>query len=154
MVAQSKLITKKDNLKKILVVGDGGVGKTCLVNACFPHDGFDKKRKPTFGIDVNKKNNYVICDLPGYETCGNTCNNLDNINLCIIVYDVTRETSYKNIEKWKKKVIDKCGADKFVIIGNKVDLENKRKINDDNTINISIKNKINLLRLFQEIDVI
>ena len=55
MVAQSKLITKKDNLKKILVVGDGGVGKTCLINRCFKYDYFESKYKPTFGIDVHKK---------------------------------------------------------------------------------------------------
>jgi len=154
MVAQSKLITKKDNLKKILVVGDGGVGKTCLINRCFKYDYFESKYKPTFGIDVHKKNNYVICDFPGQEQFSQNCYDLSDINLCIIVYDVTNKISYKNIEKWKKKVLSECGADKFIIVGNKVDLENQRTIKDDNTINISIKRKINLLRLLQEIDVI
>ena len=148
-----KTVKSDKKTKKILVVGDGGVGKTSLVNACFKYDCSEKIFKPIFGIDVHKKNNYVICDLPGYETYGNTCHNLDNINLCIIMYDVTRETSYKNIEKWKKKVIDECGANKYIIIGNKTDLDEK-KIDDKSSINISIKKRHNILRVLQELDII
>lgn len=151
MTSQTKPASKI--VKKILIVGDGGVGKTSLVDACFKYDCSEKTFKSIFGIDIHKKNSYVICDLPGYETYGNTCRNLDNINLCIIMYDVTRETSYKNIEQWKKKVIDKCGADKFIIIGNKIDL-NGPKISDEHSINISIKQELNILRVLQEIDCI
>ena len=78
---------------------------------------------------------------------------VSNINLCIIVYDVTNKLSYKNVERWRKKVMDECGADKFIIVGNKID-HNDRKINDENTINVSIKRRHNILRLLQEIDCI
>ena len=152
-MSHSKSITTESNksLKKILVVGDGGVGKTCLINTCFKYDDFEKKYKPTFGIDVHKKNNYIICDFPGQELSSQNCRDLGNINLCIIMYDVTNKLSYKNVNQWKKKVLDECGSDKFIIIGNKIDHKD-RKINDESTINISIKRRHNILRLLQEID--
>ena len=154
-MSHSKSITTESNksLKKILVVGDGGVGKTCLINTCFKYDDFEKKYKPTFGIDVHKKNNYIICDFPGQEVFSQNCQDLGNINLCIIMYDVTNKLSYKNVNQWKKKVLDECGAEKFIIIGNKID-HNDQKINDENTINISIKQELNILRVLQEIDCI
>lgn len=54
------------------------------------------------------------------------------------MYDVTNKISYKNIQFWKLKVQNLCGNIPSIIVGNKIDSDYKRII-DNNTINISTK---------------
>lgn len=46
----------------------------------------------------------------------------------IVVFDVTNEETFNNLEFWITKLKDLSGNVPFIIIGNKVDLENKRKV--------------------------
>ena len=48
---------------------------------------------------------------------------------CFIVYDITNEISFDNIEKWYELIQNETGKDiPVIIIGNKCDLENERKV--------------------------
>ena len=51
---------------------------------------------------------------------------------CFIVYDITSETSFENVEKWYEQAIAETG-DKIsiIIVGNKCDLENERKVSKE-----------------------
>ena len=49
------------------------------------------------------------------------------------MYDVTNKISYKNIQFWKLKVQNLCGNIPSIIVGNKIDSDYKRII-DNNTI--------------------
>ena len=52
-------------------------------------------------------------------------------NGCLLVYDVTNEKSFEQIEQWRDEVfhrIDKAEYFPLVVVGNKIDLGDKRKI--------------------------
>ena len=137
------------NQIKILVVGDAGVGKTNFINSYF-NNQFEQRYIPTEGIVINNFVKYIIYDYAGQEKSGLSNIDLSNIDLCIIMYDVTNKLSYINIEFWMKNVIKLCGNIQFLQIGNKIDNIN-RKVTV-NSINISAKTNKNVESLFETID--
>ena len=53
---------------------------------------------------------------------------------CALVYDITDEKSFRDLDEWKKRFLTNCGmknpdAFPFVVIGNKLDLEQNRQVN-------------------------
>ena len=53
-------------------------------------------------------------------------------HIILFVDDITRNESFDNIPKWFSNVLDiKSNEAVFVLIGNKIDLENKRKVSYD-----------------------
>jgi len=76
---------------------------------------------------------------------------LPNIDLHIIMYDLTNKTSFKKVQFWKEKVEKLQSNIPVLIVGNKIDSENC-KIIDSNSIKISVKNKINIDKLLEFID--
>ena len=137
------------NQIKILVVGDAGVGKTNFINSYF-NNQFEQRYIPTKGIVINNFVKYIIYDYAGQEKSGLSNIDLNNIDLCIIMYDVTNKLSYNNIDFWMKNVIKLCGNIQILQVGNKIDNIN-RKITV-NTINISAKTNKNIELLFETID--
>jgi small GTP-binding protein len=137
------------NQIKILVVGDAGVGKTNFINSYF-NNQFEQRYIPTEGIVINNFVKYIIYDYAGQEKSGLSNIDLSNIDLCIIMYDVTNKLSYNNIEFWMKNIIKLCGNIQILQVGNKIDNIN-RKITV-NTINISAKTNKNVESLFETID--
>ena len=52
---------------------------------------------------------------------------------CILVYDITDENSFKEIDSWRRKFINQANIDNpkrypFLLLGNKTDLDDKRKV--------------------------
>jgi len=135
--------------KKILIVGDGGVGKTSLINY-YLNNTFEQKYISTSNINILQNDEYIFYDFPGQEKYSSHDINLSDIDICIIMYDVTNKISYKNIQFWKLKVQNLCGNIPTIIVGNKIDSDYKSII-DNNTINISTKNNVhNLFEIIQQ----
>ena len=122
---------------KIIVVGDSGVGKSCLTmrgtknhfEECYsPTVGFEFF---TFNIRVNDKN----IKLQIWDTCGQEAYRslitsfYRNASLAILVYSIDNQNSYNNIEAWLNEIKSQSNPEtKTFLIGNKIDLENERKI--------------------------
>ena len=135
--------------KKILIFGDGGVGKTSLINY-YLNNTFEQKYISTSNINILQNDEYIFYDFPGQEKYSSHDINLSDIDICIIMYDVTNKISYKNIQFWKLKVQNLCGNIPTIIVGNKIDSDYKSII-DNNTINISTKNNVhNLFEIIQQ----
>ena len=50
-------------------------------------------------------------------------------NCCLLVYDITDEKTFKECEYYSKEIKERCKKDiKVILLGNKTDLEDKRKI--------------------------
>ncbi|KAJ3330772.1 Ras- protein Rab-7A [Blyttiomyces sp. JEL0837] len=133
---------------KVVILGDGGVGKTSLRNQ-FLHKRFTNNYKATIGADfITKTVEYEdegeqggmksvcmqIWDTAGqerFQALGRAF--WRGADACILVYDVTNPASLENLTTWTKEFIRQADiADPdtfpFIMIGNKTDLEGSRII--------------------------
>jgi len=132
--------TQYDLSFKVIVIGDSGVGKSCLTNKA-THNIFDENYNATVGFEFftfNVKLNNKIIKLQIWDTCGQELyrslitNFYRNSSLAIIVYAVNVQDSFNNIDMWLRELRTHSGPDiKVVLIGNKIDLENERKISKE-----------------------
>ena len=145
--------TKEDYKIKIIVVGDSGVGKTNLINR-FASDKFDTNSKSTIGVEFVYKTlkiNKEIIKVEVWDTAGQeryrsiTSSYYKGANGAIIVYDITDEDSFKNVESWMNEVIKKGKQNmQFLLVGNKKDLINDRVVSEQKGIDKAKELNINL----------
>ena len=131
-------VNVEDVLKyKMIFVGDQGTGKSCILNR-FANNQFDDQYQATIGLDFQSKN-VLIKDqdvrLLLYDTAGQEKFRslipmyIRESHIVLFVYDITRKESFDSIPKWFSDVLDiKSNEAVFVLIGNKIDLENERKV--------------------------
>ena len=136
--------------KNILITGNGGVGKSSLIDL-LNNKKFSKKYISTTEIKSTNGSNYNFYEYPGQLQYSPIDIDLSNIYLNIIMYDVTNNISFEKVKFWKEKV-EKHNIS-VLIVGNKIDSK-YRKIIDNSSINISVKNKVNIDKLLEFIDYI
>ena len=125
---------------KLIVVGDSGVGKTNLINR-FATKTFNINSKATIGVEFEYKSlkiNNEIFKVEIWDTAGQeryraiTSAYYKGAKGAIIVYDITSEESFNNIEMWIQEVRGKALNNlPIMIIGNKSDLSKYRKVSLD-----------------------
>ena len=145
--------TQYDLSFKVIVIGDSGVGKSCLTNKA-TNNVFEDNYNATVGFEFftfNIKMFNKIIKLQIWDTCGQELyrslitNFYRNSSLAIIVYAINSKTSFDSIEMWLKELRTHSSPDaKVFLIGNKVDLENERVINKDEGEKFKENNKLNL----------
>ena len=125
---------------KIIVIGNSGVGKSCLTLKA-TKDIFQENFISTMGFQFysfHVKINQKIFKLQIWDTCGQEIyrslitNFYRTAALAIIVYSVTDKKSFEETEIWLKQV--KMNADpncKIFLIANKVDLPDKEVTTED-----------------------
>ncbi|XP_028833540.1 ras-related protein Rab-13-like isoform X1 [Denticeps clupeoides] len=128
---------KYDFLFKLLLIGDSGVGKTCLIIR-FAEDNFNSTYISTIGIDFKvktidvdgKKVKLQIWDTAGQERFKTiTTAYYRGAMGIILVYDITDEKSFENIQNWMKSIKENASAGvSRMLLGNKCDIETKRKV--------------------------
>lgn len=132
--------TGKQYLFKVIIVGDSGVGKTCMLSR-FVGEDVTKSHISTIGIDFKIKNLEIegdeiklqIWDTAGqerYETI--TTQYYRRAHGVVLVYDISREDSFANMRKWLKYVDEYASSDiKLIMVGNKCDLEKERQVSPE-----------------------
>ncbi|XP_039705669.1 ras-related protein Rab-13 isoform X2 [Pteropus medius] len=126
-----------DHLFKLLLIGDSGVGKTCLIIR-FAEDNFNNTYISTIGIDFKirtvdiegKKIKLQVWDTAGQERFKTiTTAYYRGAMGIILVYDITDEKSFENIQNWMKSIKENASAGvERLLLGNKSDMEAKRKV--------------------------
>ncbi|XP_066193833.1 ras-related protein Rab-13 isoform X2 [Sylvia atricapilla] len=107
-----------DHLFKLLLIGDSGVGKTCLVIR-FAEDNFSSTYISTIGIDFKIR----TVDIDGKKI---------KLQGIVLVYDITDEKSFENIQNWMKSIKENASAGvERLLLGNKCDMEGRRKVQRD-----------------------
>ena len=129
---------------KILIVGDSSVGKTNFMTR-FIENKFSEGYMTTSGIDLqttdiqikNKKIRIQLWDTAGQEKYKSITKNLFlKVMAAIIIYDITSEKSYINCRMWVQMIKEECGSHmKIIIVGNKSDLNDQRKIDEEEVMN-------------------
>ncbi|MFW6038039.1 MAG: Rab family GTPase [Candidatus Saliniplasma sp.] len=114
--------------KKILLLGDGAVGKTSLVRR-FVEQKFDDRYIATIGVNVKKKVlddldiKLLLWDIYGQKMNKNLyTSHYSGADGAIITYDLTRYKTFTNLDGWISDVFSVTGKIPFVVLGNKFDL--------------------------------
>ncbi|KAK8808498.1 hypothetical protein WA158_008399 [Blastocystis sp. Blastoise] len=126
-----------DYLFKLLLIGDSGVGKSCLLLR-FADDAYSDSYITTIGVDFKirtvdidgKTVKLQIWDTAGQERFRTiTSSYYRGATGIIIVYDVTDQDSFNNVKQWLHE-IDRYANENVnkLLVGNKCDLTAKKVI--------------------------
>ncbi len=126
-----------DYLFKLLLIGDSGVGKSCILLR-FADDTFSESYISTIGVDFkirtltinNKQIKLQIWDSAGQERFRTlTTAYYRSAHGIILVYDVNDRETFIHIENWLQEVSRYAANDvNRVLVGNKCDILNKREV--------------------------
>jgi len=130
---------RTESIFKVIVIGDPAVGKTSLLTK-FATNKFEEKYLPTVGVSIVKETielkesnatiNLMFWDVAGqpqfYMLHRPYFNGADGM---LLVFDITRSSTFSNINNWYNSAV-KYGLSGIprILIGNKVDLKDERKI--------------------------
>jgi len=126
-----------DYLFKLLLIGDSGVGKSCLLLR-FADNTYTDSYISTIGVDFKirtldidgKTVKLQIWDTAGQERFRTiTSSYYRGAHGIIVVYDVTDKVSFNNVKQWLGE-IDRyaCQSVNKLLVGNKADLVEKKVV--------------------------
>jgi small GTP-binding protein len=158
-------------LFKVSLIGDSSTGKTSIllrfIDNCFTED-----TKSTIGVDFKivslELEPKIYAKMQIWDTCGSerfkslTSSFIKTCSAFILVFDLTRPSTFSNIENWIKTIKENTSPKFFILVGNKCDLEEKRALDKEvildysvkhlfNYLEISAKNNYNIERMFKEV---
>ncbi len=126
----------KNLIAKIVLLGDGGVGKTSLVRR-FVEDSYSDEYISTIGSKTSKKTivypefydgddvrlKLMIVDIYGQKTFSKLhASNYIGSKGALLVFDETRLDTFNNLPQWKEDLNEVVGDVPYLILGNKHDL--------------------------------
>ena len=157
---------------KILTLGDTMVGKSSIVLR-FSDNKFDDNQFATIGIDFKTKYikvrdasvKVLIWDTAGQEKFRNIAKQYyKGANGVLLIYDVGNRKSFERLEYWISELKENNKIDELytILVGNKIDLREKRVISREEGERYALNNNINysevsaktgegILELFNEI---
>lgn len=141
-----KAETERKKSFKLIVLGSAAVGKTSLVNRFLKKEQFQDYR-PTLGISISTQKcyvqgfkddviNFLIYDLAGQDFFKRVRHEYyRGANCAFIVYDITRRQTFdEGVDFWFQDCRKEMGTIPFVLIGNKLDLEDQREVSREDGI--------------------
>ncbi|KAJ6830969.1 ras-related protein RIC2-like [Iris pallida] len=120
-----------DYLFKVVLIGDSGVGKSNLLSR-FTRNEFSLESKSTIGVEfatrsLNVESKVIKAQI--WDTAGQeryraiTSAYYRGAVGALLVYDVTRHSTFENVERWLKELRDHTDPNIVImLIGNKCDL--------------------------------
>jgi len=126
-----------DHRFKLLLIGDSGVGKSCLLLR-YADNRYTESYISTLGVDFRM----VTLELGGesiklqiWDTAGQerfrtiTSNYYRGANGIVIVFSVTEEESFNSVARWLSEIERNVGTGVHkILVGNKCDMVSKRKV--------------------------
>lgn len=117
--------------RKIVILGHFGVGKTSLIRR-FVSDSFSDNYKVTIGVHITKKVvelntdetvSLIIWDLEGTDEIQMIRDSyLLGTHGVVFVFDVSRPSTFQNINEDLKILVSKTKGVPLMVVGNKIDL--------------------------------
>jgi len=139
---------------KICLLGEANVGKTSLVYR-FIENKFRDNYKSTLGVNLLKKDLDIskygkvsaqIWDLGGQESFKSLRKlYLEGANGALLIYDTTKRATFEKMAEWLESFRESRGKKPLLLIGNKIDLSNQKKVEDDEASNFASSNSMNFI---------
>ena len=135
--------------QKIIFCGDAGVGKTSIINSLM-RQKFSDDIESTVGVDFFSKTirykermiKLQIWDSAGLEKFRSLIPNyIRGSSLIFLIFDITNKTSFNNIPGWIKFITDVDNSGTIILVGNKIDLKEKRIVEKEMAEKFSQENK-------------
>lgn len=129
---------------KVIIIGDAGVGKTCL-SFRFCNGRFPAQTEATIGVDFRERSLVIDSELIRvqlWDTAGQeryrqsiVAHYYRNVNAVVFVYDVTNPSSFKSLPAWieecRKHSLTSGDNTPHILIGNKCDLTCNNRVKTD-----------------------
>ena len=157
---------------KVILLGDSSVGKTSILSR-YITDEFSSFYKCTINVEFKTKliriDKFTNVNLKIWDTVGSErfrsmtkqyYNNTDGI---VLIFDLTDLSTFKNLSSWLEEIKNNSQPNvEIIIVGNKCDMENKRKIEYNEAmffadklgyqyIETSAKDGTNVLLVFEDL---
>ena len=123
-------MTLEEVKAKTVIVGDAGVGKTCIAKRAFSGQ-FDQFSEPTMGSDFHegiietetRKFRFEIWDTAGQEVYRSLAPVFfKDAVIAILMYDVTKPSTLETLDEFYNVIQDRAPNCFCAVVGNKIDL--------------------------------
>ncbi|MFW9987207.1 MAG: Rab family GTPase [Candidatus Odinarchaeota archaeon] len=128
-------MAQRKMLFKVVIVGDGGIGKSTMVQRLTTGEFIPQKI--TIGTDLAVVNvqidNKITVNLQIWDFAGERRFRIFLPNYsrgaagCLLCYDITRQTSFDSLDEWFNIVNDNADNPVFILVGEKLDLADIRR---------------------------
>ena len=145
-------MSKKDIKRKVMrlsLLGDSGVGKTCIINK-YLFDKFTDTLNCSIGIEKIEKKlkmndgnelKVIIWDTAGQERFkAMSTNTVKGAQGIVLVFDTTKKESFENLPKWIKETKNIKDNIPIVLFGNKCDLLEEAVVDNDEAMKFAKDN--------------
>lgn len=146
-----RALPTQDHLFKLIIIGDTGVGKSCLMKRVMDNE-FQEQHQVTIGVEFGSyglKIDDKIIKLQIWDTAGQeSFKSVTRIfyrgaNCVFLTYDITRDETFENLRSWLKEIKQHAFEDvRIYLIGNKSELESAREVSFDRAIEFARQNGI------------
>ncbi|MHA1918066.1 MAG: Rab family GTPase [Candidatus Ranarchaeia archaeon] len=133
---------------KVVIIGDGGIGKTAMVLR-YTKDMFQEDYKVTIGVQfatqVEQINEETV-KLQIWDTAGEERFSFlmpiyyRGAQGAILVFDLTKRRTFDHLDNWAGLVKKVCGDIPLILVGNKYDLIDQRRVDQQEAIDYAKKN--------------
>ena len=137
---------------KILLLGDSEVGKSCFLMR-YSDNVFVENYITTIGLDYKLKSvkldsgktiKVQLWDTAGQDKYRTIAKNyFKGSHGILLLYDVTKQSSFQSIRDWIQDIREEVSQKAIIfLIGNKIDLVDKRKISKEKGIELAEEYKL------------
>lgn len=139
----------KGNSCKVVLLGESGVGKTCIISR-YVNNTYDEKSETTNGASYASKIieleqykqslRFDIWDTAGQEKYRSLTKFFyKDAAIAVLVYDITRRDSFEEVKNYWYEQLKTCGEKNIVIglAGNKCDMFDKEAVTEEEARNFA-----------------
>ncbi|RSH76991.1 Ras- protein Rab-4B [Apiotrichum porosum] len=133
----TELVEAYDYLFKLIVIGEAGTGKSCLLYQCI-HETFKEHSAHTIGVEFSSRTLRIgdrsvklqLWDTAGQERFRSvTRSYYRGAAGAILVYDITRRSTFDNLDRWLADARALASPHLvLVLVGNKKDKDEDREV--------------------------
>jgi small GTP-binding protein len=144
-IITDKTVSAHDALFKLIIIGDTGVGKSCVLKRLVENE-FKEEHDVTVGVEFGSfliKIEDKVLKLQIWDTAGQeSFRSITKIfyrgaHAAILSYSVNKRDSFEHMESWVNEVRASCSPEVLpILIGNKSDMKQERQVSFEEALRL------------------